>query len=233
MVQPNLTCFPRVVIALDFIKLKDFKKFLRPFGSTCLFLKIGYTSYYHLGYPLIEYLKKQGHYLFLDLKLHDIPYTLLGALDFFQSQTLTPDFITLHSSNGPHTIREITKQLIKSTINPVYVTLLTSLSDKDVMRMFENSKNKIIVNMIRFNQSSDNNYFVCSAHEVSLIKSKMPNAIVFCPGIVLDSTNKPFDQKRIATPQFAYEQGADFIIVGRAITASLDPYLTYQQLLKL
>lgn len=217
-----------VIIACDFSTKKELFSFLKKFKKEKLFLKIGYQLYFCEGNKLIEKLKNKGYSIFLDLKLHDIPNTVINGIKSLAK--LNVDFISLHASNGSKTLQEASNNKINTKL--LAITVLTSFDEKTINAELHTTKtiNELVKSFAKMGNESSIDGIVCSVNEAKLIKSINPNLIVVCPGIRLNGDSQ--DQKRIATPLMAKQNGVDYIVVGREITQSPNPYEIYQKIIK-
>lgn len=215
-----------VIIACDFFSKKQLFNFLKQFEGERPFLKIGYQLYFSEGNKLIKRLKKKGYQIFLDLKLHDIPNTITNGIKSLSR--LGVDFISLHCANGSEALKRASN--VKGMSKLLGITVLTSFDEKTLKtELHINKKLKDVVeSFAKMASDSSIDGLVCSVEEAKLIKLINPNLIVVCPGIRFNVDQQ--DQKRIATPTKAKEAGADYIVVGREITQSEDPYKTYQEI---
>ncbi|MDE6886281.1 MAG: orotidine-5'-phosphate decarboxylase [Helicobacteraceae bacterium] len=216
-----------------------------------IYLKVGLRSFIRDGSAFLEELQKLGFKIFLDLKLYDIPNTMLDALS--EILKLKVDIITIHSSSGRRALSEIANFLKKVTNPPLIfaVTALTSFSDEEWREIYNQKINLSALNFAKITSECGINGVVCSVFESKVIKENFNNILTLTPGIRpcesdfidsnLDSTNKGIlkdslqdssqidlydakdDQKRISSLDFAMKQKADFIVVGRPIYKSTNP----------
>lgn len=222
-----------VIIACDFATKDELFHFLQPFGTKSLFLKIGMELFYREGIPLIETLKQQGHKIFLDLKLHDIPTTVAKAL--LNLTRLEVELITVHAAGGRQMLHAAV-QAVKGTPSKLLaVTILTSIDEevlKQELLISETLANTVnTYAMMAYDAGIDG--CICSPYEVKIIKENIAQNIFYCvtPGIRL-TDDAVDDQSRVATPEFAFAQGADAIVIGRSITKADDPFEVYQTIIK-
>ncbi|MDO5715445.1 MAG: orotidine-5'-phosphate decarboxylase [Tissierellia bacterium] len=221
-----------VIIALDFNSMTEALDFLSPFEEA-LFLKVGMELYYKEGPEIVRQLKKRGHKIFLDLKLHDIPNTVKKAT--ISMLDLKVDMINYHIPGGRKMLEEAT-QVVKKR-NPKMITLgITMLTSTDEEMM----KNEIllrcqtvedaVLSYAKLGQKAGLSGVVCSALEVPRIKKELgENFLTVTPGIRREITSHD-DQKRVVTPRQAGELGSDYIVVGRPITQSENPYGSYHDI---
>ena len=154
--------------------------------------------------------------LFLDLKLHDIPNTVAGAVRAVVN--LKPDFLTVHASGGAAMIEAATRVLPAGAITAV--TLLTSLSETEVAQMgISGNSQEIVINWAQRAVEAGARAIVASPHEVSALRATVPNHIrLITPGVrPLGAASG--DQQRVATPEEALAWGADYVVIGRPITS--------------
>ncbi|ATZ16129.1 orotidine-5'-phosphate decarboxylase [Entomoplasma freundtii] len=224
---------PKVIIACDFQSKIELNNFLAKFPpSEKLFLKLGMELVYGVGFEIIQELKNRGHAIFLDLKLHDIPVTMLKALHSLNQYKV--DFLTIHLAAGQKSLDLLAQEAPNLAMKLLGVSVLTSLDDQDVQTLFQNpalSSNGLALNLAGLAARSNLYGLICSPREAKVIKSTYPKLKLITPGIQM-GTNQQSDQKRVATPRQAAEWGSDFLVVGRLITQSLDPYQTYKTIIK-
>ncbi len=218
-----------VIIACDFSNKEDFVNFVSKFKEK-LFLKIGMELFYEAGIEVIEYAKKQGHKVFLDLKLHDIPNTVYKAM--LNLDRLGVDFVTVHASGGAEMMKAVSQALQNSETKALAVTVLTSLDDNALQNELNvnGDVNSQVLKLATLAKQSGINHIVCSPNEVETIKKQI-DLVCITPGIRLDGDDKS-DQKRVTTPKDAYNFGSDYIVVGRSITNSNDVVAAYQKCVK-
>ena len=219
------------IIACDFQNKEELDAFLAPFGEERLFLKIGMELYYHEGKALIKELKAKGHKIFLDLKLHDIPNTVAKSLKSLQE--LSVDFITIHAGGGANMLRAAAEVVKGTETKLLAVTILTSI-DEEMLRtelMITETLENVVTRYALMAYKAGINGCICSPYEVDAIQRLIADENFVCvtPGIRL-SGDAAGDQSRIATPTWAFEQGASAIVVGRSITESKTPYTTYKNI---
>lgn len=227
-----------LIIALDFPDRTKVREFLKPFGNEPLFLKVGMELFYAEGPAIIEELKGRNHKLFLDLKLHDIPNTVRSAMKVLAGMGC--DVVNVHAAGGADMMSAAVEGLEAGTpsgsVRPscIAVTQLTSTSEQQVRKeqLIGVSLADSVLHYAKLAEKSGLDGVVCSPHEARAIHSCLgEHFLTVTPGI-RPANSELQDQKRVATPQFAREQGISAIVVGRPITASVNPVESYQQLLK-
>ena len=225
-----------LIVALDFPSMKEVREFLLPFEKESLFLKVGMELYYQEGTAIISYLKEQGHGIFLDLKLHDIPNTVKQAMKGLAR--LGVDLINVHASGGTKMMEAALEGLEAGTQignkRPfcIAVTELTSTSEQMLHDelLIERSMEETVVHFAKLASASGLDGVVCSAREVPLIREHIgKNFLTVTPGIRF-STDDNNDQVRVVSPAQAKLLGSNAIVVGRSITKSTNPLLAYKKL---
>lgn len=223
------------IIALDFPTFQAVKDFLVQFpADEKLYVKIGMELFYTAGPQVVEYVKNQGHSVFLDLKLHDIPNTVRSAMKVLAG--LGVDMTNVHAAGGMEMMVAAKAGLSKGTptgqVAPklIAVTQLTSTSET-IMHSDQNIQTSLEASVIHYAQKTAEaglDGVVCSAHEVAKIKvATGQNFICLTPGIRPAGTAVG-DQKRVMTPAQARQIGSDYIVVGRPITQAKNPVAAYR-----
>ncbi|WP_174853763.1 orotidine-5'-phosphate decarboxylase [Streptococcus suis] len=217
----------RPIIALDFAGKEEVQSFLEQFpADEKLYVKVGMELYYAEGPGIINYLKGCGHSIFLDLKLHDIPNTVESAMKVLAK--LGVDMTNVHAAGGVEMMRSARRGLGKDAVL-IAVTQLTSTSEEQ-MRTDQNiqtSLQEAVVHYAQRAQEAGLDGVVCSAHEVALIKDATSSDFVCLTPGIRPTGGEVGDQKRVMTPADAARFGSDYIVVGRPITKSEQPYQTY------
>lgn len=225
-----------LIIALDFENLEKVQHFLTPFGTQSLYVKVGMELFYKEGPEIIYYLKNKGHQIFLDLKLHDIPNTVKQGMKSIAS--LGVDLVNVHAAGGSQMMVaaregiEAGTSLGNNRPKIIGVTQLTSTSENVLQNelLISHSLEETVISYARLTQQSGLDGVVCSVWEVPMLRSVCGEEfLTVTPGIrnQEDSSN---DQTRIATPVEARNAGSSMIVVGRSITASLDPVKKYEEM---
>ena len=222
-----------VIIACDFKDRETLFKFLEPFKGLNPFLKIGMEIFYKEGPQLVRDLKKQGCKIFLDLKLHDIPNTVESAMRNLSE--LGVEIVNCHAAGGIEMMKaarrglDYTEQGKKSEL--IAVTQLTSISQESLEKelLIEKPLDEVVKTYALNAKAAGLDGVVCSPLEASIIKEL--GLISVTPGIRF-SDDSADDQKRIATPKFAKENGSTYIVVGRSITGANDPVEAYKKCVK-
>lgn len=224
----------QIYVALDFPTWKEAELFLRTNQLDGVAVKVGMELFYREGISVIEALKEKDHPIFLDLKLHDIPTTVMRAMRNLAE--LEVDFVNVHAIGGSEMIKRAKEGLQKKSQSRnetklLAVTILTSMDEKTLHEDLT-LQGHLLDNVIHFSKLATNSGadgVVCSVHEAKAIKKHThQDFLTVTPGIRL-ATDGANDQKRVATPKFAKESGVDHIVIGRSITAAKDPKKAYIQ----
>ncbi|MFD2925457.1 orotidine-5'-phosphate decarboxylase [Halobacillus naozhouensis] len=219
-------------LALDLQDRSQALDFLEQHQLQDIPVKVGMELFYREGPGLIEELAKQGHPIFLDLKLHDIPTTVKRAMSNLAK--LDVDVVNVHAQGGKHMIEAAREGLEQSSRGKrpllLAVTQLTS-TDETMLHnelLVKEKMTDVVAHYAELAHQSGADGVVCSVHEVETIKQTCGNSfLTLTPGI-RRSTGVLHDQKRAATPVEAGEIGSDSIVVGRSITQANNPLAAYQ-----
>lgn len=226
------------IIALDFRNAQEAEAFLSLFENEPLALKIGMELFFSEGPEFVLKLKEAGHFIFLDLKLHDIPNTVKSAMRSLAK--LGVDLVNVHAAGGKQMMVEALNGLNEGTpkgkTRPklIAVTQLTSTSEAEMQQeqLISVSLEDSVLHYSKLAEEAGLDGVVCSSFEAKSIK-KHTNEAFLCvtPGIRLDTDSKD-DQKRVVTPKEARKRQASAIVVGRPITRAENPKVAYERVLK-
>jgi orotidine-5'-phosphate decarboxylase len=213
----------RLAVALDLPNEQEALKLVDRLGQTCQWFKVGMELYYAAGNSIVHQLRDRGFSVFLDLKLHDIPNTVAGAV---RSATQAgASLLTIHASGGA-TMMHAAAEAASAPGSPrlLAVTILTSMDANELTAIgIAASPAEQVLRLARLARSSGINGMVCSAEEVAMLRQESgPNTLLVIPGI-RPAGSAVEDQKRIATPTQAITAGASMLVVGRPITRATDP----------
>ena len=221
----------KTIVALDFSSKQEVVDFLSQFDEP-VYVKVGMELTYACGLEIIKTIKEMGHHIFLDLKLHDIPNTVKGGMKNLAA--LGVDIVNVHAAGGIPMMKAAIEGLEEGAIDGkrplcIAVTILTSIS-QEIMNDQIGIEGEVIDTVKRYAQNAKAaglDGVVCSVHEAKAIHEVCgDDFLTVTPGIRL-ATDAKGDQARVATPDFAREQGCDYIVVGRSITKSENPVKTY------
>ena len=221
-----------VIIACDFDSAEKTFAFLDKFTGKKPFVKIGMELYYAEGPSIVKEIKKRGHKIFLDLKLHDIPTTVKKAMAVLSR--LDVDMTNLHAGGT----RKMMEAAIEGLTRPdgtrpmlIAVTQLTS-TDQEAMEndlLIKEPIDKVVMHYAHNASLAGLDGVVCSPLEAGKVHDTCgKDFVTVTPGVRFADGDKG-DQKRVMTPEEAKRIGSDYIVVGRPITAAEDPVAAYER----
>lgn len=221
-----------VIIACDFSSAKDTFDFLDKFTEEKPFVKIGMELYYAEGPSIVREIKKRGHKIFLDLKLHDIPNTVKKAMSVLSS--LDVDMTNLHAAGTIEMMKAAVEGLTKEDgTRPILiaVTQLTSTSEERMQKelLINASINDTIVKYAENAKAAGLDGVVCSPLEAGMVKDACSKEFITVTPGVRFADGEVGDQVRVTTPERAKEIGSDYIVVGRPVTLAADPVAAYRR----
>ncbi len=211
----------KIYVALTSDCKSDAMKVLEPLRGLAVGVKIGLELFVKEGPAIVAEIKNAGFSVFLDLKFHDIPYTVAGAVS--SACELEPDVINIHASGGRAMMEAAAKACTGNT-KLIAVTVLTSM-DKEDLQLLGSTYNPIeaVVSLAVAAKESGLHGVVCSPLEASAVREATGNDfLIITPG-VRPAGEAMGDQKRVMTPTEAMQAGATALVIGRPITASSDP----------
>ena len=222
-----------VIIACDFASRQQTLGFLDAFaGHRKPFVKIGMELFYAEGPDIVRELKRRGHPVFLDLKLHDIPNTVRKAMRVLSA--LDVDIVNVHAAGTIEMMRAALEGLTRPNGSRpllIAVTQLTSTREERMQRelLIGAGINDTIVKYAQNAREAGLDGVVCSPLEAAMVKDACgPQFLTVTPGIRFADAAAD-DQVRITTPARAREIGSDYIVVGRPVTAAPDPVAAYDR----
>tara|TARA_Y100001935_G_C17278804_1_gene496237 strand:+ start:42 stop:704 length:663 start_codon:yes stop_codon:yes gene_type:complete len=204
-----------IIVAIDEITFKKASEVINHLDPKKCMVKIGSISFNSIGHKIVDYASKKGFDVFLDLKLHDIPNTVAKSVKTLSS--LPIKMLTIHTSGGKDMMMASMEAACDTDIKIIGVTVLTSLNDADTIDLFKRNASEQVNKMLDLAELSAINGVVCSPHELELVRNRN-SLLSITPGIRLNDLND--DQKRVMTPKEAIDLGADYLVIGRPITAS-------------
>jgi len=224
-----------VIIACDFDGAKKTLEFLDLFKDEKPFVKIGMELFYSAGPDIVRELKKRGHKVFLDLKLHDIPNTVRKSMAVLSG--LGADIVNLHAAGTVNMMKAALEGLTRADgTRPllIAVTQLTSTDGESLRRdlLIDKPMEEVVMHYALNAKSAGLDGVVCSPLEAGKVHAVCGEGfITVTPGVRFSGGEKG-DQKRVTTPEQARILGSDYIVVGRPITAADDPVKAYERCLK-
>ena len=204
-----------IIVALDEHEQIKFDKVLDQLDPKLCMVKIGSVSFNSLGREAVTKAADKGFDIFLDLKLHDIPNTVKKSIEGLSD--LPIKMMTVHTSGGLRMLKESVEAVKDTNIKIFGVTALTSLADEDTQIIYRRNAKDQVLAMIELAMQSGIHGVVCSPQELSLIKNNS-DLLTITPGIRIKNLGD--DQTRTMSPKEAIDNGSNFLVIGRPITAS-------------
>ena len=224
-----------VIIACDFNSADELYTFLDKFKEEKPFLKVGMELYYAAGPEIVREIKRRGHKIFLDLKLHDIPNTVKKAMAVLSS--LDVDICNLHAAGTKAMMEAALEGLTRPDGTRPLLIAVTQLTSTSQERMEEDllikePLDKVVIHYAQNAKVSGLDGVVCSPLEAGKVKEACgENFLTVTPGVRF-ADGAVGDQVRVTTPAKARELGSDYIVVGRPITQADDPVAAYRRCVK-
>jgi orotidine-5'-phosphate decarboxylase len=212
----------RIIVALDTDSPEAAVSMAGKLAGSVGPFKIGMELFPRGGPDVVRAIRAAGADVFLDLKFHDIPNTVAGAVR--SAAALGVKFTTVHASGGAAMLKAAAEASRGTGTTVLAVTVLTSLDDADLSSIgFSLGANDAVLRLAGLAAESGIGGIVCSAREAAAIRSRVGGKVVLVtPGVRLPD-DAVGDQKRVVTPRDAVANGADYIVVGRPITRAADP----------
>jgi orotidine-5'-phosphate decarboxylase len=214
----------RLIVVLDVPTAVASAELVKKLEGTCQWFKVGLELFTAVGPAVLEPLIAGGHSVFLDLKFHDIPNTVAGAVRSAASWGVR--LMTVHAAGGPAMLAAA-KAALDGIANPPELLAVTVLTSMDAAALESTGAGRLPAQQVellaKMGLQSGIRGFVCSPQEVAALRAITgPEGVLVIPGI-RPAGAQDGDQKRIATPADALRNGASFLVVGRPITQAPDP----------
>ena len=223
-----------VIIACDFSSKEEVFQFLDKFTGKKPFVKIGMELFYSAGPEIVREIKRRGHKIFLDLKLHDIPNTVKKSMAVLSG--LDVDICNLHASGTIAMMEAALEGLTRPDgTRPllIAVTQLTSTSEERMKNelLIDAPIDQVVIHYAKNAKAAGLDGIVCSPLEAGKVHEACgADFLTVTPGVRFADAEKG-DQVRVTTPEGAKNLGSDYIVVGRPITAAADPVAAYERCL--
>lgn len=221
-----------VIIACDFDGKDELMKFLAQFEGESLYLKVGMELFYAAGPEIIKEIKDRGHKIFLDLKLHDIPNTVMKAMRVLRD--LDVDMCNVHAAGTIAMMEAAVKGLTRENgTRPllIAVTQLTSTSQERMEKdlLIEKPIDEVVMHYANNAKLAGLDGIVCSPLEAGKVHERCgSDFLTITPGVRF-ADGEIGDQVRVMTPEQAKLIGSDYIVVGRPITQAENPVEAYRR----
>jgi orotidine-5'-phosphate decarboxylase len=214
----------RLIVALDFPSAALALAHVERLERRCRWFKVGLELYLASGSGIVTSLRNAGYEVFLDLKLHDIPNTVAGAVRAVSP--LGASLLTVHAAGGAAMLAAAAEAAASSANGPrlLAVTVLTSMDQPQLRGVgVQDSTSTQVLRLARLARAAGIDGMVCSAEEVARLRSDLgDSSLLVVPGIRPAGAARG-DQKRVATPAMAIADGASMLVVGRPVTQAADP----------
>lgn len=224
-----------VVIACDFAGAEQTYAFLDRFGTQRPFVKVGMELFYAAGPDIVRELKKRGHKVFLDLKLHDIPNTVKKTMAVLSG--LGADICNLHAAGTGAMMKAALEGLTRPDGTRPLLIAVTQLTSTDQTALTQellipNAMEETVMHYALNAKNAGLDGVVCSPLEAGRVHEVCGRSfLTVTPGVRFADGDRG-DQKRVMTPEEAKKIGSDYIVVGRPITAAADPAAAYERCIR-
>ncbi len=223
----------RLIVALDAPDARTAAELVERLEGTCQWFKVGLELFTAAGPAVLEPLVSRGHSVFLDLKFHDIPNTVAGAVRSASAWGVR--MMNVHAAGGPLMLAAA-KAALDGVANPPELLAVTVLTSMDAAALkaagVDRSPAQQVELLAKMCIAAGIRGFVCSSEEVGALRALTgPDGVLVIPGI-RPAGAEAGDQKRMATPAYALSAGASYLVVGRPITQAADPAQAAQGVLE-
>jgi orotidine-5'-phosphate decarboxylase len=221
-VEESLTTKDKIIVALDLPSVDEARKLISILGTNVSWYKIGLQLFALGGPAFVEEVKKSGAKIFLDLKFHDIPNTVRSAVE--SSCTLGADMLTIHLCGGTEMCQAAVEGRGTSSTVLLGVTVLTSQTEATLSEIgIQRSLTQQVLSLATLAKATGIPGLIASPLELESLRNKFgKDFLIVTPG-VRPNWSSAGDQKRFTTPAEALKLGADYLVIGRPITAAPDP----------
>jgi len=210
-----------VAVALDTAERSTFDRWCELFGPRVGVLKVGLEAFVRWGPPAVEHARRHARAVFLDLKLHDIPNTVAGAVG--SARQLGVDYLTVHAGGGAAMLRAAA-EAAGGELRLLAVTVLTHLDAAELERLdLPGGAAERALGWAHLAREAGCSGAVCSPQEVGALRRREPRPFVLVTPGIRPAGSAVGDQRRVATPAAARADGADLLVVGRPLTQATDP----------
>ncbi len=219
----------RLIVALDTAELNQAERLLKDLNGLINYYKVGLELFTAHGWEAVDLVRRHQGKVFLDLKLHDIPNTVAGSIAVVCGHEI--DMVNVHASGGFEMMQKVREAIDAACPagkpRPVVlgVTVLTSLNEIALKRELGVSKTvqDQVLALAQWAEKAGMDGVVSSPQELTLLRKQHPRDFILVTPGVRPKGSSTDDQKRICTPREAFDQGADYIVIGRPITAAVNP----------
>jgi orotidine-5'-phosphate decarboxylase len=214
----------RLIVALDVPTAEAAQELVARLDGTCQWFKVGLELFTAAGPAIVETLAVRGYSVFLDLKFHDIPNTVAGAVR--SATRLGVRMMTVHAAGGPAMLTTA-REALDGAADPPQLLAVTVLTSMDAAQLqsagVKHTPAAQVELLAKMGLQAGIHGFVCSPEEVAALRALTgPAGVLVVPGIRPQGADAG-DQKRLATPTATLHAGASFLVIGRPITQATEP----------
>ena len=227
--EESLTTKDKIIVALDLPSIDSARDVIRTLGKDVSWYKIGLQLFALGGTAFVQEVKATGAKIFLDLKFHDIPNTVRSAVE--AACALGADMLTIHLSGGSEMCQAAMKGRGSSSTLILGVTVLTSHSEATLSDIGINrSITQQVISLAAIAKSTGITGLIASPLELEPLHQEFGESFVVVTPGVRPTWSEAGDQKRFTTPSEAMKLGADYLVIGRPITASPNPKAAFSRI---
>ena len=227
--EESLTTKDKIIVALDLPSVDAARKLIKSLGDDVSWYKIGLQLFGLGGPAFVQEVKASGAKIFLDLKFHDIPNTVQSAVE--SACTLGVDMLTIHLSGGSEICQAAVKGRGTNSTLILGVTVLTSHTEATLSEIGINrSISQQVISLAALAKSTGITGLIASPLELEPLRNEFGDCFVIVTPGVRPDWSAAGDQKRFTTPAEAIRLGADYLVIGRPITASPDPKSAFSRI---
>jgi orotidine-5'-phosphate decarboxylase len=225
-VEESLTTKDKIIVALDLPSVDEARKLISVLGDDVSWYKIGLQLFSLGGPAFLQEVKESGAKIFLDLKFHDIPNTVRSAVE--SSCTLGADMLTIHLCGGTEMCQAAVEGRGTSSTVLLGVTVLTSQTEATLFEIgIHRSLTQQVLSLATLAKATGVTGLIASPLELEPLRNKFGKDLVIVTPGVRPTWSTAGDQKRFTTPADALKLGADYLVIGRPITAAPDPQAAF------
>ena len=206
-----------IIVALDTVTLNETKAIIKELDPSKCMVKVGSVLFNAKGRSALDLVANAGFEIFFDIKFHDIPNTVEQSILSFKGSPIK--LLTTHISGGASMLKAALEAAHTIDAKCIGVSVLTSMSNEETNTIYHYDTQTLVSRMFELAKQVGLDGVVCSAHELATANTMLTKALKITPGI-RNHTNPSDDQTRTMSAQQAITLGADYLVVGRPITAA-------------
>ncbi len=227
--EESLTAKDKIIVALDLPSVDTARKLISVLGEDVSWYKIGLQLFALGGPTFVQEVKSSGAKIFLDLKFHDIPNTVRSAVE--SACSLRVDMLTIHLSGGSEMCQAAVKGRGATSTQILGVTVLTSQTEATLSEIgIQQSLTQQVLSLAAIAKTTGVTGLIASPLELEPLRNEFGKHFVIVTPGVRPTWSTAEDQKRFTTPAEALKLGADYLVIGRPITAAPDPKSAFSRI---